>query len=410
MPHLAIHGASPVRTRPFPDWPVYTEEDAKAVSDTIISGKWGSSKGNRVHDFEEQFSAFQQARHGIAVTNGTTALSLALQSVGLTPGDEVIIPAYTFIATSNTVMMSNAVPIFVDIDPETYNINPDLVEQAITPRTRAIMPVHFAGLPADMDRLLDIAQRHNLALVEDAAQAHGAQWKGKGVGSIGDISGFSFQASKNLNAGEGGIILTDNDELAGIAGSLTDCGRSENGLWYGHYRLAGNHRMTEMQGALLLSQMTRLEEQTNRRHENGDYLTDQLRQINGIVPAIRPDNANRHARHLYIFRYKADAFGGAPKSRFIDAMNAEGIPTSAGYSLPLYKQPVFREKNFGVYHQDALREIDFDAIHLPETAKACEDEAVWFTQNVLLGEKEDMDDIVRAIAKIRERRQELARA
>lgn len=164
-----------------------------------------------------------------------------------------------------------------------------------------------------------------------------------------------------------------------------------------------------MQGALLLSQMTRLEEQTDRRHENGDYLTEQLSRINGIVPAIRPEQANRHARHLYILRYKADAFGGASKSRFIEALNAEGIPASPGYSLPLYKQPVFLKKNFGVYMQDALQETDFGALHLPETEKACADEAIWFTQNTLLGEKEDMDDIVRAIAKIRERRQELVR-
>ena len=162
-------------------------------------------------------------------------------------------------------------------------------------------------------------------------------------------------------------------------------------------------------GTVLLSQMTRLEIQTNRRHQNGDYLTEQLGRIDGIAPAIRPEQANRHARHLYIFRYKAEAFGGVPKARFIAALNAEGIPASPGYSLPLYKQPVFLEKNYGVYMQDALREIDFGALNLPETEKACADEGIWLTQNVLLGEKEEMDDIVRAIAKIRERRQELAR-
>lgn len=408
MPHLAVNGAAPVRTKPYPNWPIYTEEDAQAVSDVILSGKWGSSKGDRVRALEERFAAFQQARHGIAVTNGTMALVLALQSVGLTPGDEVIVPAYTFIATSNAVLMSNGIPIFVDIDPATYNLDPERVEEAVTPRTRAIMAVHFAGLPADMDRLTEIARRHNLALIEDAAQAHGAQWNGKGVGGIGDISGFSFQASKNLNAGEGGIMLTDNDELAGIAASLVDCGRSNDGIWYGHYRLAGNHRMTEMQGALLLSQMARLEEQAKRRHENGDYLTEQLSRIDGITPTVRPEKADRHARHLYIFKYRAEAFDGVPKSAFIDALKAEGIPCSPGYSLPLYKQPVYLEKNFGAYMQEAAKEIDFGAMHLPETEKACDEEAVWFTQNVLLGDRKDMDDIVRAIAKIRERRRELA--
>ena len=409
MPHLAINGGPSVRTAPFPSWPICTENDAKAVSEVILSGKWGSTGGDRVKVFQDRFAEYQDAKHGICVTSGTTGLILALQSIGIKPGDEVIIPAYTFIATANAVAMVNAVPVFVDIDEATYNMNPDLVEAAITPRTRAIMPVHFAGLPIDIDRLSAIARRHGLAIVEDAAQAHGAQWKGRGVGALGDIGAFSFQASKNLNAGEGGILLTNDDEVAKTARSLANCGRSEDGLWYGHYALAGNNRMTEMQGALLLSQMDRLEEQTARRNENGDYLSQQFQDIDGIEPTIRSTDVTRHARHLYILRYKSEAFGGVPKTRFIDTLKAEGIPASPGYSLPLYRQPLFIDKNFGSYAQPATHQgQDYGDIHLPETERACAEEAVWFTQNVLLGTKDDMDDIVRAIAKIRERRNELA--
>jgi dTDP-4-amino-4,6-dideoxygalactose transaminase len=408
MPHLAIKGGPPIRSRSFPSWPVFTDEDIHAVGEVISGGRWGITEDGRVNAFEKRFAAWQNARHGVCVTSGTTALVIALQSIGLEPGDEVIVPAYTFIATPNAVVMVNAVPVFADIDPDTYNLDPDRVEQAITPRTRAIMPVHFAGLPADMDRILAIARRHGLAVVEDAAQAHGAAWKDRGVGAVGQICGFSFQSSKNLNAGEGGIILTDDDRLAGVARSLVNCGRSDDGVWYGHYRLAGNSRMTEMQGALLLSQMSRLEEQTLIRHENGDYLTEKLDALEGLEPIIRPDYATRHARHLYMFRYKSEAFGGIPKARFIEALRAEGIPASPGYSIPLYKQPVFTEKNFGVYRSEALMRQDFKGLYLEETERACNDEAVWLTQNVLLGTREDMDDIVRAIAKIRECRHELA--
>lgn len=408
MPHLALNGGPPVRTEAFPSWPIYTEVDAKAVGEAVLNGKWGCMSGDRVFAFAERFAAMQHAKHGLCVTNGTTALVIALQAVGVGPGDEVIVPAYTFIATPNAVLMSNGIPVFVDIDPTTYNMDPDCVERAITSRTKAIMPVHFGGLPAHMERLTAIARKHGLALVEDCAQAHGAQWNGKGVGPIGDIGGFSFQSSKNLNAGEGGIILTNNDTYGKIADSLANCGRSEDGAWYGHYRLGGNHRMTELQGALLLAQFGRFEEQANCRHENGEYLTKQLGHIDGVTPCVTPPYVTRHARHLYIFRYRAEVFGGAPKVRFVEALRAEGIPASPGYSLPLYKQPVYTQKNFGAYASDLHKNYDYEGLHLAETERACNDEAIWLGQNVLLGSRKDMDDIVKAVGKIRERRQELS--
>jgi len=407
MPRLAINGAAPVRRAPFPAWPMNLEESARAATETVRSGQWGSIQGDRVRSFERRFAAFQQADHGIAVSNGTTALCLALQAVGIEPGDEVIVPAYTFIASASSIVMSNAVPVFVDIDPDTYNLDPGRVEQAVTPRTRAVMAVHFAGLPADMDRLGEIAARHGLAVIEDAAQAHGARWGGAGVGAIGSIGAFSFQSSKNLNAGEGGIMLTNDDGLASAARSLADCGHEAPGPRYNHFRIAGNNRMTEVQGALLLAQMEHLEAQTGLRHANGDYLSERLGAVPGIVPVSRPAKADRHARHIYMFRYSEEAFGGIPKSRFIEALRAEGIPASPGYSIPLYKQPVFRERNYGIYQSPALSAVDFDGLNLPVTEKACQSEAVWFTQSVLLGSRDDMDDIVRAVAKIGNHRDEL---
>ena len=410
MPRLAINGAAPVRTEPFPAWPMNLEESARAAGETVRSGQWGSIQGEKVRSLEQRFAAFQHAAHGIAVSNGTTALCLALQAVGIEPGDEVVVPAYTFIASASSIVMSNAVPVFVDIDPQTYNLDPDLVEEAVTPRTRAIVAVHFAGLPADMDRLGEIANRHGLAVIEDAAQAHGARWGGRGVGAIGSIGAFSFQSSKNLNAGEGGIMLTNDDDLAAAARSLADCGHVAPGPRYNHFRMAGNNRMTEVQGALLLVQMEHLEAQADRRHANGEYLTERLGAIPGIVPVARPAQADRHARHLYMFRYSEEAFGGIPKTRFIEALRTEGIPASPGYSIPLYKQPVFRERYYGIYRSPELLAVDYDAVNLPVTERACRSEAVWFTQNVMLGSREDMDDIVRAVAKIGDHRDELREA
>lgn len=410
MPSLAINGAAPVRTEPFPSWPMNLDASARAAGETVRSGQWGSIQGEKVRSLEQRFASFQHAEHGIAVCNGTTALVLALQAVGIEPGDEVIVPAYTFIASASSIMMSNAVPVFADIDPLTYNLDPEKVEEAVTPRTRAIVAVHFAGLPADMDRLGEIARRYGLAVIEDAAQAHGARWGGRGVGAIGSIGAFSFQSSKNLNAGEGGIMLTNDDGLAAAARSLADCGHAEQGPRYNHFRVAGNNRMTEVQGALLLAQMDHLETQADLRHANGEFLTERLGAIPGIVPVARPAQADRHARHIYMFRYSEASFGGVSKTRFIEALRAEGIPASPGYSIPLYKQPVFTEQNYGIYRSPALSAVDFGALNLPVTERACYSEAVWFSQNVLLGSRDDMEDIVRAVAKIGEHRDELGEA
>ena len=410
MPRLAINGAAPVRTEPFPSWPMNLDASARTAGETVRSGRWGSIQGERVRSLEQRFASFQHAAHGIAVSNGTTALCLALQAIGIEPGDEVIVPAYTFIASASSVVMSNAVPVFVDIDPLTYNLDPDRVEEAVTPRTRAVVAVHFAGLPADMDRINGIAGRHGLAVIEDAAQAHGARWGGRGVGAIGSIGAFSFQSSKNLTAGEGGIMLTNDDGLAAAARSLADCGHAEQGPRYNHFRVAGNNRMTEVQGALLLVQMDHLEAQADLRHGNGEYLTERLGAIPGISPVARSAKADRHARHIYMFRYNEASFGGVPKTRFIEALRAEGIPASPGYSIPLYKQPVFTERNYGIYQSPALSAVDYDALNLPVTERACRSEAVWFSQNVLLGDRDDMDDIVRAVAKIGEHRDELGEA
>jgi len=392
MANLAILGGKPVREKPFPSWPIFDEREEKILIEVLRSGKWGRVNGKKNEEFEEKFAKYHSAKFGITCTNGTAALEIALRAMDIGPGDEVIVPAYTFIATASAVLMVGAKPVFVDIDPETYNIDTKKIESAITPKTKAIIPVHLAGCPANMDDILNIAKKYNLRVLEDAAQAHGAEWRGKKVGALGDMGIFSFQSSKNMNAGEGGIILTNDEELAEKAWSYMNVGRSKKGEWYMHYYLSGNYRLTEFQAGILLAQLERLEDLMRIREENAKYLTEKLREVEGVEPLKIDDRVTRHAYHLYIFRYNPKYFKGLSKMDFVKAMNAEGIPLKPGYTVPLYKLPAIKNSIKGAYEN----------VYLPVTEKACQEEGVWFSQNVLLGTKEDMDDIVKAIRKIQE--------
>ncbi len=396
---LAIDGGTPVRSKPWPQWPVWTEREEDLILDVLRSGQWWSVGGTKVPQFEEAFARCQDARHAVCVTNGTAALEIALRALGIGCGDEVIVPPYTFIATASSVLAVGATPVFVDIEPHSLNMDPRAIEPAITDRTKAIIPVHIAGCPADMDGVLEVARKRSLAVIEDAAQAHAAAWKGRKVGALGDCGTFSFQASKNLNAGEGGAIVTNDDEVADKCWSVHNVGRTKSGKWYEHHVLGGNFRMTEWQAAILLAQLERLEEQTERRTANAARLTTQLAQIPGIVTLPPDPRVTRHAYHLYIFRYDPAGFGGRPRDEFLRALNAEGIPSSAGY-VPLYKEIVFQRKTAGVGAWcRAGRFVDYGKVQCPVCEQVCTD-AVWLFQSMLLGEQQDMDDIVEAIAKI----------
>ena len=274
---LALHGGTPVRTRPFGGWPVFGHEEEEALLAALRSGTWGSLDGTFVTRFEQEFAAFQGARYGISCVNGTLALSVALKALGIGPGDEVLVPPYTFIATASAALMIGAVPVFVDVDLDTLLIDPSLIDAAVTPRTKAIIPVHHAGSPADMDGVMAAARRHGLRVVEDAAQAHGAAWRGTPVGAIGDIGTFSFQSSKTINAGEGGMMVTNDPELDELLWSYRNVGRRRGGEWYEHVRLGWNLRMTEFQAAVILEQMKRFPAQRAHRADSAAYLSARLR-------------------------------------------------------------------------------------------------------------------------------------
>jgi dTDP-4-amino-4,6-dideoxygalactose transaminase len=404
---LALFGGSPVRSRPFPGWPIFGEAEETRLLGALRSGHWGRLDGQEVEAFEARFAAMHGCAHGIAVANGTVSLRIALLAAGLAADDEVIVPPYTFLSTASAVVEANAVPVFADVELETFNLDPTAVKSAMTPRTRAIIPVHFAGQPADMSAISEIAAEHGLTVIEDAAHAHGARYQDKPAGSLGHLASFSFQSSKNLTAGEGGIITTNDDRLAATCRSIQNCGRVPDGLWYEHHVISGNYRLGELQGAVLHGQLDRLEQQTCTRDRNGRVLASRLGQLPGLHPQALTPASTRHSYHLFMLRIDAGVFG-APRSAVLDALDAEGIPCSGGYGSSLPRQPLFRDRAFGPYLPQARTRLDYANVRCPMSDRLC-DEAIWLEQRLLLGSADDIDDIIRAFEKVYEHRQDLQR-
>jgi dTDP-4-amino-4,6-dideoxygalactose transaminase len=387
MEKLAILGGDPVRKKPFAQFPVYDDQELRALQEVLESRIWGGYHP-KVAEFESAFADFHDSRFGITAANGTVTLETALAAAGIQAGDEVIVPPISFIATATAVLRVGAIPVFIDIDGDTCNLNPARVNEAITERTRAIIPVHFAGQPADMDALMEIAGQHNLIVIEDCAHAHGARWRGKSIGSFGDFGSFSFQASKNLTAGEGGFLTTNNEELAEIARSICNQGRKTGGAWYEHFRLGTNYRLTGWQAAILLTQLARLPGQLETRTENARYLNEQLAGMDLIsLPAV-DERVTRHSYYLYLIRLDLRRFPGLTKDKFVEALTAEGIPCSAGYPHPLYKNKVFNDYKLIV--KDC-----------PEAERMCAD-TFWLSHEIMLSQPGEIQDVVSAFAKISE--------
>lgn len=388
---LALLGGTPVRAphKPWPSWPIFDEKERQGVLEVLDSGKWWY--GERVAQFERDYAAFQDARHCVTATSGTTAGEVLLQAIGLKPGDEVIVPPYTFYATASMVVRRGGVPIFVDVD-DSWCMDPSRIEAAISPRTRAIMPVHLGGRICDMDRINEIAHKHNLVVLEDACHSWGGKWRGKGTGALGKAGIFSFQASKNINAAEGGAILTDDEELAGLCGSITNCGRSIGGAWYSHPNLGTNARITEFQAAILNAQLSRLEEQTLVREKNAALLNEHLSQIEGLTPQPGDDRITRRAYHLYCLRLDPKTFG-CSRNKAVEAAKAEGMTyISEGYAIPLYDQPSIA---------NAPNAPDYSKQECPVARDICARSGIWIGHTALLGSEEDMLDIVAIFNKIK---------
>jgi dTDP-4-amino-4,6-dideoxygalactose transaminase len=404
----AILGGTPIRTKDWPAWPIWNKEtDEKGVVDDLRSGIW--SRADLVNEFERQWAGAIGTKRCLSVVNGTNALIASLLQMNIGGGDEVIVPPYTFIATVAAVLATGAMPVFVDTDPETFQIDARKIEARISPRTRAIIPVHILGLPADMIRIMEIAKRHRLMVIEDACQAHFAEIGKKRVGSFGDAGCFSFQNSKNLAIGEGGAIVSDNESFMDRCYSYHNYGNpygSVVGQVNAGTLIAGNKlRLTEYQAAIGLAQLKRLEAQTDTRNVNAAYLRSKIKDIPGVIPYTLYENVTKAAFHLFPFRYDKKGFKDLPRKDFLKALSAEGIPCFEGYA-PLNKMPylenAFQSKNYKKMYSAAAIDINHynERNECPLNDRLCNEEAVWFAQSMLLAGKEDMDDIVKAIGKI----------
>ena len=382
MQSPALLGGKPItKSADWPTWPPRLDGLNEALAAVVERDQWGV-RSETIKKFEERFSAYHDSKYGLAMANGTLALTAILKALKIGPGDEVILPAYTFIATAAAIIDVGADPVFADIDPDTFNLDPIAAEKLVTARTRAIVPVHVGGNPADMTAFNEIAARHALQIVEDAAQAHGAIYLGKKVGSLGKAGFFSFQSSKNMAAGEGGIVLTNDRSFYERLYPVYNCGRSLDGAWYGHISPGMNYRLSAFQAAVLLCQMKHIGKWVRQRESNGVYLEELLHEIPGISCARREADTERNAYHLFIFTYNDQQFNGLSKARFIKALQAEGIFATEGY------QPL--------HH---LSFMEHSGPRLPVTERVCR-QGVWLRQTQLLAERGMMDKIAAAIRRI----------
>lgn len=406
---LALDGGKPVRDKPLPHWPEYGEEEIQAAVQVLRSGHLARQSGSAVSRFERAFAERFGVRHAVAVSSGTAAIHVALAALGIGPGDDVINTPHCFIGTATPVVHAGAVPVFADIDSRTYNIDPASIEHWITPHTKAIIPVHLNGLPADMQPILEIARQHGLYVIEDAAQAHGAMYQRKLVGTFGEIGCFSFWEDKLITtAGEGGMVITDDDELAARARRFHHHGEErrdgdyyQQERLYHHADLGYNYRMTEIQGAIGLVQLGRLDEYIALRRSHAHRLTLHLRQIEGIIPPYEPLDTV-HVYYKYVIKLDRTVLN-APASQFVAALRAEGVHCSRRYPTPLHQQPVFVEHH-GFGGGPAPFEPPWYSGQTSYTsprpvAESLPNDLITVTMRPSFSDQ-DLDDIIAAVAKV----------
>ena len=383
MSKLALHGGRPVRDTPYPPWPVSGPREEELLRNVLFSDQWGGYHPY-VGELEHLFAHLHDATHGIAMANGSVALEVALQALGVGPGDEVIVPAHSFIATATAVSRVGAKPVFVDIERETFNIDPAAVEAAMSSSAKAVIVVHFGGLLANMDQIAKTVETTGLALIEDAAHAHGAEWMGQRAGGMGRVGTFSFQNSKSMTAGEGGMAITSDEELAARMRSLINCGRRPGAGWFDHFELASNLRLTGLQAAVLMAQLERLPEQIRVRQRNRAVLEENLK-VDGVRLQALPEGATVHTHYILPGWVEEDKLG-ASRDELVAALDAEGVPIRPFYPHPLYGNPVYKTA--------PCRRTE-----CPVAEQAVKD-SFWLPQRVLMGSEDDTLDIVRAIEKV----------
>lgn len=412
MGKLAITGGEPLRKTPFTQWPRGGKEEARNL-DVVLNGTgWGGQPfpGHFSVEFAKKFAELHSVKYAQCVSTGTIAIQAALKAIDIQPGDEVIAPAYTWEGTVGPVLLLNAIPVFVDVDPDTYCLDAKLIEKAITPRTKAILPVHLGMRFADMDEILRIAAKHNLKVIEDCAHAHGGAWKGKGAGSMGDLGAFSFQSSKLITSGEGGAVITNNLEYMEKVQSYINAGRASVTDQF-HHRIVGfNYRLGEFQAAVLCGQMERHAELAAAREANMKYFESHLQNI-PAVGLLKPDpRITRLAPYGFVMKYLGEKRNGIPRAAFVAALQLEGIPCDGLFYEPVYKSSLFpvQASDFPALSWGREKPLDLRNMYsCPESERAAYQEAVWFMHQLFLGGKQDVDAIVDGIHKVLENLEEL---
>jgi dTDP-4-amino-4,6-dideoxygalactose transaminase len=409
---LAIAGGRPLRRKPFSTWPVHSNREARSLLQVLRSASWGGYPFPNAHAgaFARRYAKFHGAKYGVALANGTVAIEVALKTIDIKPGDEVIVPAYTWEGTVGPILLLNAVPVFVDVHPDTYCLDARLIEKVLTPKTRAILPVHLAMNFADLDAILDIAGSRKIAVIEDCAHAHGGRWRGKGAGATGDVGCFSFQSSKLMSSGEGGALITSNLEYYERAQSYVNCGRASATDEFRHRLIGFNHRITEFQAAVLEAQLERLPMQARTRQANMEYFEKRLRGTPGLAFLKRDKRITRVAAYQFVFKYLAEHFAEVPRAAFLAALELEGIPCDGLFYEPVYRSALFpvKPEEYPALSWGRAQPIDLKTLyHCPVSERAAYSEAVWLPHHIFLGSRKDTDDIADAVLKVCENIDEL---
>lgn len=410
MAKLAINGGPKIAEElSNVKWPRLYPEDEAAVVKALREYYWGGlgdeNLPNRI--FEREFCKYHDAKYGITVANGTLSLELSLKAGGIKPGDEVLVPAITFVASATAIVSVGAIPVFVDVDPDTCQISAEAIRASITPRTRGIIVVHYGGYMADMDAILPIAKEYGLIVVEDCAHAQGTSWHGKKAGSWGTFGSFSFQQSKSLSSGEGGIVITNDEELYEKAVLMMNIGRRQGQRTYNHYISASNWRMSGLQTALLLSQFGKFPQEAEERHRNGAFLASELNKIPGLRTLKQDDRITQRGYYFMVLDFDEKEFG-CSRQKFVDAVRAEGAGhVFFGYERPIYKEAAFFEQNLRPMLHESIKIPDYAGLNLPNAEK-------WASRQVtimhyyLVGDGTATRLLLDAIKKVKENVEEIA--
>ena len=406
---LALLGGTPVRSQPWPQWPARGAGEEEALIAALRAGDWGGFPlpNERSATFAAAFAERHDCEHALCVANGTVSLEVALQAMGVEPGAEIIVPAYTFEATASAALFAGCVPVFADIDPDTWCIDVESAAAQITERTQAIVPVHLAMTVADLDAIGKLARKHGLAVLEDCAHAHGARWRGRGVGSWGDAGSFSFQTSKLMTAGEGGIVTTSDDLVLDRLHALVNCGRQRPGAAEAAPVIGHNYRMTDLQAAILEVQLGRLGRQHEIRAANAGRLRIAIEDIDGLSNLRIDDRVTTQAIYQFVFRFDSEAFAGLDRDTFVAALAAEGVPADGRFyeSLPVSELLRPDPARYPAWSEALARRPAADC---PNAERAAYRESVWLPHQLLLGTEADVDDIVEAMLKVQRSAGDLA--